>query len=210
MAHEISGEDESANNHPHLSAAEKEIPALASRPNGYYNETMSEAIPPHPYSASMSAPVPRTALQFLRREWKVLAYIAGSIFAPVAAGILLYIIPATKGEQSVLRSDMMAADTLTRTELTGAINTTRAELTGAINTTRAELKGDLNTANAHLEEIRTNTTAILAAIRQPQQQPQFQPETAKASPTPIVAKRSRPSAAIKKPEAAGPLSWLAR
>lgn len=155
--------------------------------------------------------IPRTAWQFMRAEWKVLAYIFGSIFAPVVAGILLYIIPATKGEQAVLRSDMIAADALTRTELTGSINTTKAELTGQINTVRAELNGKVDTANAKLEAINANTTELLRIFRQPKQpEPQPAPApTLKASAAPAAPRKPRPAVG-KKVEPSGPLSWLTR
>ena len=157
-------------------------------------------------NGELKPPIPRTVLQFLKGEWRVLAWIFGAIFAPFGAYLALSYIPATKAELEIVRSDNAAAVALVRSDITGELKATKAELNGAISTTRAELRGEISTANAKLDE-------ILHAVRQPQQQAQqpLQVQTVQAgAAAPLSSqKRPRPSAAAK-PEQTGPLSWLAR
>ena len=138
----------SGDSSPRLAATE--TPVLASqhvfqstpqhgeRPNGLYNESMSDAIP-SPDQKRWGA---------LIAEWKWIA----AMLAPFGFGLALYLIPATKGELESIKSDGAAKLELANAKTAGELRAVDARLS-ALQTTITDTKSDVKEMRGDLKEL---------------------------------------------------------
>ena len=190
MTLETSGAAQSANNGPHLAAAEHEKEsALASRHmNGLYNEGHAESIP--------HTELKITLWDLVLAEWRTI----GMVAAPFALAIATYMIPASRGELATVRTEAAANLDLAKAQTNGQLQAITAKV-DALQTT-------IKDTNADLRETRADIKKVLERLPDPRQ-PYDLPQIVAASPAAPLENPSTPRRVKKKavqPIAAKPSS----